>query len=141
MPTAGAYRLFLDFQHDGKVRTAEFTVRRRLPVRTATRTDPPTGREPARAVSDDSGHGRTLGTTRHTNGIKEQAMSSTTGTAAHRTGQRDRIELAIGGMTCASCAARIEKKLNRIDGVTRHRQLRHREGQGHRRRRRRPPTT
>ncbi|MEU9358404.1 heavy metal translocating P-type ATPase [Streptomyces sp. NPDC048301] len=28
-----------------------------------------------------------------------------------------RVELAIGGMTCASCAARIEKKLNRIDGV------------------------
>ncbi|WKU03907.1 cation-translocating P-type ATPase [Micromonospora sp. HUAS LYJ1] len=27
------------------------------------------------------------------------------------------IELAIGGMTCASCAARIEKKLNRLDGV------------------------
>ncbi|WP_422734400.1 heavy metal translocating P-type ATPase [Micromonospora sp. WMMD558] len=29
-----------------------------------------------------------------------------------------RIELAIGGMTCASCAARIEKKLNRMPGVT-----------------------
>ncbi|MFJ9365050.1 heavy metal translocating P-type ATPase [Nocardia sp. NPDC101769] len=28
------------------------------------------------------------------------------------------IELDIGGMTCASCAARIEKKLNRMDGVT-----------------------
>ncbi|WP_431884001.1 heavy metal translocating P-type ATPase [Micromonospora gifhornensis] len=28
-----------------------------------------------------------------------------------------RIELSIGGMTCASCAARIEKKLNRLDGV------------------------
>ena len=28
-----------------------------------------------------------------------------------------RIELAIGGMTCASCAARVEKKLNRIEGV------------------------
>ena len=28
-----------------------------------------------------------------------------------------RIELEIGGMTCASCAARIEKKLNRLDGV------------------------
>ncbi|GAB2947058.1 heavy metal translocating P-type ATPase [Micromonospora polyrhachis] len=28
------------------------------------------------------------------------------------------IELAIGGMTCASCASRIEKKLNRLDGVT-----------------------
>ncbi|WP_343238711.1 heavy metal translocating P-type ATPase [Streptomyces sp. SID8374] len=39
--------------------------------------------------------------------------SATTGTAtATRT-----AELAIGGMTCASCAARIEKKLNRMDGV------------------------
>jgi P-type Cu+ transporter len=28
------------------------------------------------------------------------------------------IELEIGGMTCASCAARIEKKLNRLDGVS-----------------------
>ncbi|MFJ4652633.1 heavy metal translocating P-type ATPase [Nocardia sp. NPDC088792] len=28
------------------------------------------------------------------------------------------IELDIGGMTCASCASRIEKKLNRMDGVT-----------------------
>ncbi|MBL1285582.1 cation-translocating P-type ATPase, partial [Streptomyces sp. For3] len=37
-------------------------------------------------------------------------MSTTTqGTA--------QVELAIGGMTCASCAARIEKKLNRMDGV------------------------
>ncbi|MGP4020691.1 heavy metal translocating P-type ATPase [Saccharopolyspora sp. 5N708] len=29
-----------------------------------------------------------------------------------------RIELAISGMTCASCAARIERKLNKLDGVT-----------------------
>ncbi|NUO47083.1 MAG: copper-translocating P-type ATPase [Streptomyces sp.] len=28
------------------------------------------------------------------------------------------VELSIGGMTCASCAARIEKKLNRMEGVT-----------------------
>jgi Cu+-exporting ATPase len=28
------------------------------------------------------------------------------------------IELEIGGMTCASCAMRIEKKLNKLDGVT-----------------------
>ena len=28
------------------------------------------------------------------------------------------VELQIGGMTCASCAARVEKKLNRLDGVT-----------------------
>ncbi|ANJ07579.1 heavy metal translocating P-type ATPase [Streptomyces parvulus] len=27
-------------------------------------------------------------------------------------------ELLIGGMTCAACAARVEKKLNRMDGVT-----------------------
>ena len=28
-----------------------------------------------------------------------------------------RIELEIGGMTCASCASRIEKRLNRLEGV------------------------
>ncbi|HEV2256243.1 MAG TPA: heavy metal translocating P-type ATPase [Streptosporangiaceae bacterium] len=28
------------------------------------------------------------------------------------------VELGIGGMTCASCAARIEKKLNKVEGVT-----------------------
>ncbi len=28
------------------------------------------------------------------------------------------VELVIGGMTCASCAARIEKKLNKLDSVT-----------------------
>lgn len=28
------------------------------------------------------------------------------------------LELVIGGMTCASCAARVEKKLNKLDGVT-----------------------
>jgi Cu+-exporting ATPase len=28
------------------------------------------------------------------------------------------VVLAVGGMTCASCAARVEKKLNRIDGVS-----------------------
>ena len=27
------------------------------------------------------------------------------------------VELALGGMTCASCAARIEKRLNKLDGV------------------------
>ncbi|PJN21071.1 cation-translocating P-type ATPase [Kitasatospora sp. CB02891] len=43
-------------------------------------------------------------------------MSTTTDPAAPA-GPRERVELAIGGMTCASCAARIEKKLNRIDGV------------------------
>ncbi|HEY0636670.1 MAG TPA: heavy metal translocating P-type ATPase [Pseudonocardiaceae bacterium] len=27
------------------------------------------------------------------------------------------VELSVGGMTCASCAARIERKLNKLDGV------------------------
>ncbi|MFD5157949.1 heavy metal translocating P-type ATPase [Streptomyces hawaiiensis] len=39
------------------------------------------------------------------------STGTTTGTGAE-------VELAIGGMTCASCAARVEKKLNRMDGVT-----------------------
>ncbi|MFE9681761.1 heavy metal translocating P-type ATPase [Streptomyces sp. NPDC006285] len=48
--------------------------------------------------------------------------TATTGTegaeSAGATGPASRIELTIGGMTCASCAARVEKKLNRMDGVT-----------------------
>ncbi|MEU6415634.1 heavy metal-associated domain-containing protein, partial [Microbispora sp. NPDC046933] len=28
------------------------------------------------------------------------------------------VELSIGGMTCASCANRIERKLNKLEGVT-----------------------
>ncbi|MCF6429228.1 heavy metal translocating P-type ATPase, partial [Amycolatopsis tucumanensis] len=32
--------------------------------------------------------------------------------------ERAEVELAIGGMTCASCANRIERKLNKLDGVT-----------------------
>ncbi|MFF8321138.1 heavy metal translocating P-type ATPase [Streptomyces bobili] len=32
--------------------------------------------------------------------------------------EASQVELLIGGMTCASCAARVEKKLNRMDGVT-----------------------
>ncbi|MBA2390530.1 MAG: copper-translocating P-type ATPase [Geodermatophilaceae bacterium] len=39
-------------------------------------------------------------------------MSSSTVGDVH-----DRVELTIGGMTCASCAARIEKRLNKLDGV------------------------
>lgn len=36
----------------------------------------------------------------------------------NRTAAAKSIDLDIGGMTCASCAARIEKKLNKIEGVT-----------------------
>jgi P-type Cu+ transporter len=38
-------------------------------------------------------------------------------TSQSRAGAIHSAELAIGGMTCASCAARIEKKLNKLDGV------------------------
>ncbi|MGP3637403.1 heavy metal translocating P-type ATPase, partial [Streptomyces sp. 24-1644] len=45
-------------------------------------------------------------------------MSAHTATPdATAAGTAAEVELAIGGMTCASCAARIEKKLNRMDGV------------------------
>ena len=37
-------------------------------------------------------------------------------TTAKATDRRE-LTLAIGGMSCASCAARIEKRLNRVDGV------------------------
>jgi cation transport ATPase len=33
-------------------------------------------------------------------------------------GPPTRVELRVGGMTCSSCATRIEKKLNRLDGVS-----------------------
>ncbi|WP_043509912.1 cation transporter, partial [Actinoalloteichus caeruleus] len=38
----------------------------------------------------------------------------TTNTPPTTTGD---LELDIGGMTCASCAARIERRLNKLDGV------------------------
>ncbi|MGR8010480.1 heavy metal translocating P-type ATPase [Streptomyces hypolithicus] len=44
-------------------------------------------------------------------------MSSTAHEAPKPAVDTSRVELTIGGMTCASCAARIEKKLNRMDGV------------------------
>ncbi|MDT0391224.1 heavy metal translocating P-type ATPase [Streptomyces dubilierae] len=46
-------------------------------------------------------------------------MTSTTAKApAGRESAVAEVELLIGGMTCASCAARVEKKLNRMDGVS-----------------------
>jgi Cu+-exporting ATPase len=46
-------------------------------------------------------------------------VSAPVGAAATPTAEERRhVELAITGMTCASCAARIEKRLNKLDGVT-----------------------
>ncbi|MFF4397031.1 heavy metal translocating P-type ATPase [Streptomyces sp. NPDC001480] len=44
----------------------------------------------------------------------ETAIGTPSGTPA----DVSEAELLIGGMTCASCAARVEKKLNRMDGVS-----------------------
>ena len=41
-----------------------------------------------------------------------------TGPEQSRAEVSSRIELDVTGMTCAACASRIEKKLNRLDGVT-----------------------
>ncbi|WP_435643622.1 heavy metal translocating P-type ATPase [Streptomyces sp. H49] len=48
-------------------------------------------------------------------------MTSTTAQtpmAPGDTAPASEVELLIGGMTCASCAARVEKKLNRMEGVS-----------------------
>ena len=45
-------------------------------------------------------------------GEKEQRMTAPAPLSADAG-----IELDIGGMTCASCANRIERKLNKLDGV------------------------
>jgi Cu+-exporting ATPase len=39
-------------------------------------------------------------------------------TAAPDIAQRVQVELAVGGMTCAACAARVQAKLNKVTGVT-----------------------
>ena len=43
--------------------------------------------------------------------------TTATGAGASEAGGSTRLELPITGMTCASCAMRIEKKLNKLDGV------------------------
>ncbi|WEH35202.1 heavy metal translocating P-type ATPase [Streptomyces sp. AM 4-1-1] len=48
---------------------------------------------------------------------REEPVSAHTATTSTGNGAVAEVELAIGGMTCASCAARVEKKLNRMDGV------------------------
>ncbi|MEU0856519.1 heavy metal translocating P-type ATPase [Streptomyces griseofuscus] len=50
-----------------------------------------------------------------TSTIAEQAEQADTPITP---GTASEVELLIGGMTCASCAARVEKKLNRMDGVS-----------------------
>src|SRR5690606_6190062 len=46
--------------------------------------------------------------------VEEEAMSTTQQQTSTDT---QHVDLAISGMTCASCSARIERKLNKLDGV------------------------
>src|SRR5689334_2800865 len=50
-----------------------------------------------------------------------RTMAVTTGLAAAAPDQEQQpepVELVIGGMTCAACAARVQAKLNKVTGVT-----------------------
>ncbi|MGI8523529.1 MAG: heavy metal translocating P-type ATPase [Nocardioides sp.] len=51
-------------------------------------------------------------TTSHTSNAPADLGDDATVAAPHE------MALVIGGMTCASCAARVERKLNKLDGVT-----------------------
>ncbi|MEW2269865.1 heavy metal translocating P-type ATPase [Streptomyces griseofuscus] len=53
-----------------------------------------------------------------TSTIAEQAEQAEQADTPITPGTASEVELLIGGMTCASCAARVEKKLNRMDGVS-----------------------
>ncbi len=52
------------------------------------------------------------GTTDGTTGTTDGTTGTTGGTGTSS------VELDIGGMTCASCANRVERKLNKVDGVS-----------------------
>lgn len=87
-------------------------------VRPASARLPTSGVGPATTSAGPSPEKQILVGKRHDCSIQESAhMASTTAAEAPATGASD-AELTIGGMTCASCAARVEKKLNRMDGVT-----------------------
>ena len=45
-------------------------------------------------------------------------QGAATGIVAAAVPETTEVELVIGGMTCAACAARVQAKLNKVDGVT-----------------------
>ena len=45
-------------------------------------------------------------------------QGAATGIVAAAAPETTEVELVIGGMTCAACAARVQAKLNKVDGVT-----------------------
>ena len=118
VPTPGRYLLTWTSRSTGRSTAPPFVVdadRSRQPATptppTRTTTHPPTPsptRMPTRAPSPATA---TATDPHHT--PKEEPMTASPAPAPGHS-----IELEIGGMTCASCAMRIEKKLNKLDGVT-----------------------
>ncbi|WP_129663691.1 heavy metal translocating P-type ATPase [Phytoactinopolyspora endophytica] len=53
-----------------------------------------------------------------TTGTQNEEATAPDAAGSNGVAPASQVELTIGGMTCASCAARIEKKLNKVDGVT-----------------------
>src|SRR5699024_3496811 len=100
-PTARRYFLYLDFQIDGQLPTAQFGVE----------AERGTGGESADAHPDRHRPNRDASSA--TTDRKGHAVNTEAPPLIADTG----IELEIGGMTCASCANRIERKLNKLDGV------------------------
>src|SRR3954452_20759648 len=84
-----------------------------MPASPASRSPPPS-MKPATTTSPPSDHSSQRGT--RTPNPRGHDMSTTDHIADLALPRS--IELSIGGMTCASCAARIEKKLNKLDGVS-----------------------
>src|SRR5690606_4165002 len=78
------------------------------------RRTPPPRRPPARAAAGDLHPSTRRGVTPMT------AQPTPTPTASGPADGRPfaEVDLAIEGMTCASCVARVEKRLNRVDGAT-----------------------
>src|SRR5512138_3460451 len=56
--------------------------------------------------------------TRRATTSPERSVAESEGHVMSATQHTEHIELPIAGMTCASCAARIERKLNKLDGVS-----------------------
>jgi Cu+-exporting ATPase len=53
-----------------------------------------------------------------TKAISASTEAGSVGTGPVGSGAVRRYEISVGGMTCAACAARVERRLNKMDGVT-----------------------
>ena len=65
-------------------------------------------------------------------GLRHRPAAGTISQVTASPAEMSSVKLEIAGMSCASCAMRIEEKLNQLDGVQRDGQLRDRNGHRHR---------